>query len=215
MSAWGVKPQVKSAPDWMSDMGVGRGMVSAPFGNCKPQQDNAKGASWDVGMAQAWWRPADISVNEPCGGVAWPSELFPQQAIAASWRRAQAKWRPADIWVKAAFVGGFRLPARSGSSPQQAIAPFSRRAQAWVLPADIWVKATSAGIGMGVGWAVEVGVGGVGWWGWAQADRTAIAAAAQRAASLGSRLLFCLSLNKRAVGVAMAARLSNVGCTPR
>lgn len=129
-------------PDWMPEMGASSGRDSAPFGNVLPQHISAGGACCGRGTAQAWALPADTSLNAPCGGVAWPSEFSPQQAMAAFWRSAQVKWRPADIWRKSVWAGAFRA---SGLSPQQAIAPFSRRPQAWALPAVMRVKATSAG----------------------------------------------------------------------
>ena len=119
-------------------------------------------------MAQAWLDPAAISLNAPCGGEDWPSELIPQHAIVASWRSPHVKCRPADIWVKAVWAGASRLPASCGSPPQQRAAPFSRRAQTCVLPMLICVKGTFsggvsglAGVGAGVGWVVGVGGKGV------------------------------------------------------
>ena len=109
MSDWGVRPQVWDAPDWMSDMGASRGRVWGPFGKDLPQHTSAGGAFGGAGTAQAWAVPADIWLNAPCGGEAWRSELSPQQAIAASWRRAQVKSRPAAIWRKPVSAGASRL----------------------------------------------------------------------------------------------------------
>ena len=51
-------------------------------------------------MAQPDWSPAVTATYSPGGGVAWPTELSPQQEMAPSSRRAQAWSVPVAMEVK-------------------------------------------------------------------------------------------------------------------